>query len=284
METVPSWITSAYRAYVRGPEHPSKLRIVRWIERCFGASLVMPVEDGFRLRLYQTDIGDLALMRGERYEVLTLTFLRRNVRRDDVVLIAGVTNGLDVLVASQAAGTAGRVIAVEPQPRSVCIARENFLLNNSFSNIMLVCAALGSEQGVASISPAPEANSGWSSIVLRDPGELPFRVRTVSVPALLHDLELARLDFMLLDVEGFELHVLQGMASGPLPSILILEAHPIVLSHIGKTTKDYTAAVAALGYDAFDLLGAPVGDRDRFPENNLVCLRGVDPSSVRWSS
>lgn len=243
----------------------------------------MSVADGFRLRLRQADISDLALMRGERYEALTLTFLKKNIRQDNVVLIAGVTNGLDVLVASQAVGTAGTVIAVEPQPKSIYIARDNFQLNNQLSNIVLVSAALGSEQGFVSISPAPEEHSGWSSIVLRDPGELPFRVGTVTVPALLHDLGKKRLDLMLLDVEGFELQVLEGMASGPLPSILILEAHPIVLSQIGKTLNDYIEAVTALGYDVFDLRGNRLTG-EPFPENNLVCLRGVSPDTVHWSS
>jgi FkbM family methyltransferase len=195
-------------------------------------------------------------------------------------LIAGVTNGLDVMTCSRAVGLQGLVIGVEPQPSSLVRARSNIELNVLPPNIRLVSAALGDMEGFIKIGAAPRENAGWSSIVLREHGELPYDIRIVPVATLLADLGVPSIDLMLLDLEGYELQALKGLQGGPLPTVLILEVHPKVLELTQTDPTEYYGAVEALGYRCFDLSGRCAGPGHKLPESNLICLR--ESARVIW--
>ena len=110
--------TNLLLRYIRSPEHPGKYRFVQWLGRHVVPSdgLVAEVDPRVRLSLHPRDWIEYALIREGRYEPLTLAFLARNLRLADTALLAGVNNGLHVIVAARAVGQEGCVIGVEPQP------------------------------------------------------------------------------------------------------------------------------------------------------------------------
>lgn len=265
-----------YRRYLRGPDHPAKLRVIRRLERVLigEAGAVFAVDAGFDMLLHPRDQVEYKLIQIGSYEPTTLSFMKQNLTEGQTALLAGVNIGLHAMVCSRVVGRDGRVIGVEPQPGTLNRARANFMLNKLPNNIALVAGALGAAPDTIPMGAAPVENTGWSSLVLRDAGQHPFYVSVISVPELLRRLGVRNVDLMLLDVEGYELQVLSSMRGGPLPGLLLLEIHPIVLKETNTAAADYHEAVRSLGYQCFDFWGRPATPGGAICENNLVCVLG----------
>jgi FkbM family methyltransferase len=278
-----SLVLRAYRKYLRAGDHPTKLRLIRLLERLIisEGGAVFKVDAGFDMILHPRDHVEYRLIQTGIYEPLTVEFLRKNLRIGQVALLAGVNVGLHVMVCSKAVGETGTIVAIEPQPVSLLRARENFNLNSLPDNIRLVSAALGDKAGLLPMGAAPLECTGWGSFVLREKGKHPYTVGVHTVSEVLSQLDVRELDLMLLDVEGFELPVLRAMHQGVRPQILILEVHPAVLKISKDNARSYYDAVQELGYRCFDLRGNPAQSESDLLESNLICLLGK-PEQINW--
>src|SRR3954449_2177703 len=70
-----------YRRYLCGPSHPSKLRVVRWIERRLFPSEGLPFDVGGGIRLYLHPRSDVEarLLRRQEYQASLNRFLEQNM-------------------------------------------------------------------------------------------------------------------------------------------------------------------------------------------------------------
>jgi FkbM family methyltransferase len=131
----------------------------------------------------------------------------RLVQRGAVVLDVGANIGAHTVPLAQLAGEGGAVVAFEPQPVLHRILCANLALN-SVPNAVTYAMALGSSQGTCRIpilNYAEPYNFGGVSMDMAAEGEV--------VPmGRLDDFQLDRVDFVKLDVEGFESQVLEGAA------------------------------------------------------------------------
>jgi hypothetical protein len=132
-------------AYVRGPDHPMKYRVVQWLGRRVipERGIRAPAHPDLELYLHPRDWIEYQLLRGGRYEPLTLAFLSANLRPGDAAVLAGVNFGQHVAVAARAVGPSGLVVGVEPQPAALLRAARNLRLNGLAAQVRLVSAALG---------------------------------------------------------------------------------------------------------------------------------------------
>jgi FkbM family methyltransferase len=135
--------------------------------------------------------------------------VRRLVHRDDVALDIGANIGLVTLLLARQVGRQGRVYAFEPNP-AVSGLLEQSIAENALENVVVEKCALGSEPGKLSLT-VPRDNAGAGSLIRghgRDSTTFMVRVDTLSAFADRH--KLARLDFIKIDVEGFEGQVFRG--------------------------------------------------------------------------
>lgn len=152
---------------------------------------------------------------GEYNEPLVNTFLTL-IDHDSVCLDIGANLGLTSLLLSSLARK-GRVYAFEPNPWTFEMLRVN-LAANQFSNVSCHNLALSDAPGQLSF----RSNEGMlaGSFAIREGSFLftndRFRdlitVEAISVDAFVEERKLDRLDFLKIDVEGFELEVLAGCA------------------------------------------------------------------------
>lgn len=176
-----------------------------------------------------------AVERYGEYGEFEAQLLRHLCRAGGVVADIGANIGTHTLVMAGAVGPAGFVYAYEPQ-RIVFQALCANLAVNSVLNVDARQAAVGATPGhvlLPDLDYRAEANFGGVEIADFDSG------RKVRLVTLDEDLELERLDFMKVDVEGMELEVLRG-ADALLrrfrPPLYVendrLERSPALLAHL----------------------------------------------------
>jgi FkbM family methyltransferase len=140
----------------------------------------------------------------------------------------GANKGDFALFAARLVGESGRVVAIEPEKQNCEWIRRSIELNG-YRNIDLVEAAVGSQEGVADLHLSDVTS--WHTLVERppftSPASEPVRVRTLDT--VLTELGVHAVDALKLDVEGWEMEVLEG-AEETLDvtrlRVLAIEIHP----------------------------------------------------------
>lgn len=128
-----------------------------------------------------------------------------------VVLDVGANIGLATLAMALALPASARLLAVEPSPRNLAHLRRN-LAANGLERVEVVAAAIGSEPGSLSLH---EAEFGAGSHLVSGHHLADGAMPAVEVPVETLDRVVAsrgleRLDFIKIDVEGFEPDALAG--------------------------------------------------------------------------
>jgi len=160
-----------------------------------------------------------AFDRGEVNVALDLLGLRRKHHGDGVIAIdCGANIGVHTVEWASAMTGWGSVIAIEAQERIYYALAGNIAINNCF-NALAVNAAVSSESGTMQI-PNPDyfTPSSFGSLELRQrPGNefigqpIDYAENTVLVRKMtLDELNLPRVDFIKIDIEGMELEALAG--------------------------------------------------------------------------
>jgi FkbM family methyltransferase len=274
-------IASLLRLYIKGPEHPAKYRIVRWLGRRLmpERGVVGDVYPGARLWLNPVDWIEYLLLSGVQYEPLTLDFLAANLRPGDTAIFAGVNNGLHAIVAAQAVGAAGRVIGCEPQPAALLRARANIALNDiAEGSLTLVAGALGGAAAFTPLPWAPADNRGAASFFAAGSG---FVAPVFELAEMARALSVERIRLMLLEVQGYEDQALAGLGDLLRPEIAIVADDPEFSAKAGVARPTLYQRLLGMGYRLHDVHGAPVDPAGRgLPERNLFAvLPGV---AARW--
>lgn len=170
---------------------------------------------GLRWRLDLRDNLQAVLYYAGRYEPATCRFLRRELRRGDVVLDVGANIGLHTLAAAkrlrQLGG--GRVIAVEPAGDSLAKLRTGAERNGLAALVETIPAALGERAYEAALrrdSRYDAADAGVRS--LHADGDVVQQVPVIRLDDWAREHGLDRLDLVKLDVEGSEPAALTGAA------------------------------------------------------------------------
>jgi FkbM family methyltransferase len=275
------WVrTTLLRVYAQTPEHPSKYRIVRWLGRHVfpEEGILCRAYPNIRLYLHPRDWIEYLLLRGERYEPLTLTFVESNLRAGDLAILAGVNFGLHVAVAARAVGEQGLVIGIEPQPAALLRASQNLRLNNLLHRVRLVSVALGGHEELAHMAWAASASPGTASLLDEGPG---LSVSVLPLSRIVKTLESQKVRLLLLDVQGYESQALAGLDEDCRPEILVVEIDPAFLAKANTDSAALLRKIVDLGYSLHSLDGTrATPDCKSLPERNVICLR--EDAQVSW--
>ena len=151
----------------------------------------------------------------EKYEPYLTDLMLSKIKNGDVVLDIGANIGYDTVLFADKVGKKGKVIAIEPDPVNFEILQKNIKENKLF-NVVAVQAAVGNENKKMKIYES-KTNYGdhrlWEE-TLRPAGTfldreaLPVFCRRLD--DLLKELEFTKIDFIKMDVQGFEPLVIEG--------------------------------------------------------------------------
>lgn len=209
------WPGEGVRWYLTRARHPFKNYIVGHYWRIFEKFHVWIKYDGSSV--INVRLGDYLQQQiffAGYYERPLVDWLKHTLQPDDIFWDVGANIGAISLVA---AGLCRRVVAFEPDPRSLECLRKN-VAANGLTNVDIVAGALGVKSGTATLYQAAGSNTGMTSLV---PGRaIVVGQKNVQVFRA-DDLIAGRPDFapnvMKIDVEGAE-HLVLGGASALLRS------------------------------------------------------------------
>jgi len=196
--------------------------------------------NGYHLSLLPNDDGistELALFNS--HEPLNTKLLAQNLKKGMVCFDIGANIGYYTLLESKIVGAEGKVIAIEPSPINFKQLQKN-IQNEKVTNVELYQMAGGNQNGT--IKFLLDSHSNLSRIVLDE--ENPKTLdETVDVPikkldSFIDEFSIKKLDFIRMDVEGYEFNILEGMQNSikKFRPMIQIEVHTGILGH-KKTQK-----------------------------------------------
>ncbi len=215
-----------------------------------------------RVRVHPKLLG----IRPDTYEPDFSALLDRLARPGMIVLDIGAHVGLHTLRLARRAGSAGRIVAVEPSPANAALLKTH-LAWNGFANVEVVEAAVGQRPGeieFACLSDALDPGSFANSLAY-DIGGSRVKVRVTTIDDLCRDLVP---DLIKIDIEGAEMQAIIGGRQTLLRHhpLLLVAIHPEAMASLGATPAQLIDALAALGYRGRHLDGRPLSGPVGFEE------------------
>ncbi len=257
------WLGEGLRWYLTRAKHPLKPYIVGHYWRWFCKPRVW-IRYDTRSTINVT-LGDYLQQRiffDGYYERPLVDWLKLTLKPDDVFWDVGANIGAITLVAAR---LCRRVVAFEPDPRSLDILRRN-LLANDLGNVEVVPGALGVETGSTVLYQAPSVNTGMTSLMEgRSTSARETRVQVYRADDLIAQRPDIAPSVMKIDVEGAEHLVLAGarglLGSGRLRAVVFEDARD------GDARPSNVDAVARLHEARYRI--EPFGASDAHTEDRM---------------
>lgn len=206
----------------------------------------------------------LLFLEGERFvqeRFLISKLLKPGMRVVDV----GANIGYYMLLFEKHVGPEGEVVCIEPSPENLPELKRN-IKSNRFDNVKLFETALGMEDGDTGLHEG--INSG---IVEKGHGAYQVSIRK------LDSLIKGKVDFLKIDVEGYEGQVLRGASEiiNRDKPLLFLELHPYAIPKFGFSVKQILDDLSKI-YKKIDVYVVPPNETTSFIKKVLVRYFGND--------
>jgi FkbM family methyltransferase len=218
--------------------------------------VMVEVEPGVHMLLDPSDLvsHNILLTGGWQGEVWNA--IASNLTEGSVFLDVGAHIGYDTLRGSKQVGPTGKVIAFEPNPKTLELLRGNLEASKA-GNVIVQPIACADKEGVLTLyDSAGHGNSGASSLSQETAAEwhaesLPsYTVRGRPIDDVVEEIGLARLDVIKMDIEGAETIAIRGARRTLLRfrPVVITEVSAHLLENLGSSVAELTALMAELGY------------------------------------
>lgn len=223
---------------------------------------------GVRYQLNLNEGIDFSIYLLKSFEPMTRQAIARIVKEGDTVLDIGANVGAHTLTLAKAAGPSGKVFAFEPTSYAFRKLTANIELNPDLAGRIValnqfVTANDTDDRPTEIYSSWPLVADETASLHDQHLGQLMTSndavSSTLSSVAQTHGIE--RVDVVKLDVDGFEMQVLDG-SNGFLERhrpIFIMELMPFELIERGGDIDRYTSFFDNLGYSYYTESGRPIG-------------------------
>ena len=221
------------------------------IEHCKTNEVVV---NGYKMLLDENDLMHLSLF---DYDPIETEIVKTNVKKNDIVIDVGANIGYYTLLMAK---NNASVFSYEPEPQNFDLLKKNVILNNFSSNVKLYNKAVSNF-------------NGYSKLVLSDHSTGQHKLEknrfgTKSIDVEVTKLELDKIDFAKIDVEGTELLVLQGMKT--LPNKMLIEFNSTNLKESGSNYEDFFNFLEKYTIKEISKKGIFEPDYDRLIKNEMT--------------
>ncbi len=184
-------------------------------------------------------------------------YIQTFVNEGDTVLDIGGNIGQTALFFSRKVGNNGKVISFEPFPKTFKRFEKNLSLNKGIKNIKLEMVALGDSNEVLKMHSGNKGNSGQNRIIQQGADESDaFEVKVMTLNDYIKQNTVDKIDFIKIDVEGFEYKALSGsneIINKHKPKLFI-ELNDANLKQQGNSANQLLTMLGSWGYKAMDAM------------------------------
>lgn len=191
----------------------------------------------------------------ESFETSEIQFVRQSLQSDDIFLDVGANGGLYTVIAAKQVGSRGHVYAFEPGERELNLLRHNIAINN-LSNVTIIERGVSDQQGTHqfAISQDGAMNSLAKTNHPQQKIEAWETIETISLDEFVQELNLTKISFIKIDVEGAEHLVFAGaknILSTQNKITILFEASDINASSFGYSVKNFLENLMNLGLTVY---------------------------------
>jgi FkbM family methyltransferase len=267
-------IDRALIGYARAFEHPSKIRLVRWLARRLAAGRIrVRYAGGTVVTIDPQDYVGWAILKTGAYEPQTLALALRLIKAEPGLFVdVGAHFGWYTCAVASTGGA--KVVSIEPDAENCAALRVN-VARNKFQNVTVCNAAVGADAVLLALSRRSPGNSGTVAVAAgATPGsEQQNWVAAVTLETVLDELvrPAMRPVVVKIDVEGFEPAVLAGLDfDGAFrPKHVLIECDDALCAQSWGSRERFADFFTARGYDLFDVSGKPFACEGALPEANV---------------
>lgn len=222
-------------------------------------SIVCTIE-GIKYELWLDEMIDSAIYYTRCYEPLAVAFSKKYVKKGMVALDVGANMGFYALHLAKLVGRGGKVIAFEPTAWGFSRLKRNVQLND-FSNI--ICEKIALSDCHQCKQPARFRSSfclvGTPHVENFDEMQAVANIEEdmdfMSLDEYVRINKIGRIDFMKIDVDGYEYKVICGAREslGRFKPTIVIEFGYKLLKRYGDNLEDLYEMLTSLGYIFYSL-------------------------------
>jgi FkbM family methyltransferase len=208
------------------------------------------------------------------------------IHKDDLILDVGANMGVVSLWLSQ---RCDHVHAFEPHPENIAMITSQMNLRNS-KNITLHQCALGKEETEMQLHVKNFHGHHSLGDVDNSPTVGKMRVKVQTMDDVCKELNVEQIQFLKIDVEGFESDVLLGgsqLLAEKRIDYILFELQETILHSIQRTSQEVFQILFDSGYEIIDLNGTKMEEKDSMHIPNgdyLACINGIETAKKLGSS
>lgn len=208
--------------------------------------------NNYEMFIIPNDLGisrDLAIYK--THEPLTTRLMHKILKNGMVCLDIGSNIGYYVLLESRLVGKEGRVISIEPSPINFEYLKKNTEISEN-RNIEIYNFAAADENKILDFVIGSKSN--WSKVLSENEkiqkGDKLIKIQAKQVDTFVREKNYQKIDFVRMDVEGYEYNLLKGLKEvlKTFRPRLLIEVHKMFLGT--SRTLEMFEELKQDGYDA----------------------------------
>ena len=213
---------------------------------------ILTLDSGEFLRIRNIDMIGISLLKGQQFESVTREAIMSRVHDGMTVLDIGANIGYYTVQMAHKVGDKGNIIAFEPNPVMMAELQSSVRLNK-FTNVITEQVALSDSKGTAEFCIPETGKESHGSLKqnITFTTRNQFNVQTDRLDDVLRRLNISKVDFIKIDVEGAEMLVFNGasnLLSGQYKPCIIFESAEHLCKPFGFRVFDVLSYLNAYGY------------------------------------
>ena len=209
------------------------------------------IRDEFNNLIRVDEKDSLGVLGGKIHEPAIRRLMSERIKPGSTVLDIGANIGYHTLLLSRLAGVNGRVYAFEPSGQNFALLEAN-IRNNRICNATAENIAVSDSNGPTRLY-LNDSNHGMNRVYDSLCADLSIEVESVKLDDYLRD-RVQRVDFVKIDVEGWEYPALKGMIGNIRKNSrieIITEYSPASMTEAGVDPVSYLEFLLDNGFDIF---------------------------------